>query len=108
MDELRLLLPPPLRVRCRRQDDEFLLGRLRDQPEQDFHVRAVAMQYASDPECGGIQNFLRCHLCVVKLLDFIKTTGLVQVEVSDEGEYWDKRDLGQLAREVGEWNEFIA
>ena len=65
-------------------------------------------QYASDPECGGIQNFLRCHLCVVKLLDFIQKTGLVQVEVSDEGEYWDKRDLGELAREVGEWNQFIA
>ncbi len=65
-------------------------------------------QYSSSPECGGIQNFLGCHLCVVKLLDFIKKTGLAQVEVSDEGEYWEKRDLGALAREVGEWNEFIA
>ena len=27
-------------------------------------------QYASDPRCGGVENFLRCHLCVVKLLDF--------------------------------------
>ena len=65
-------------------------------------------QYASSPECGGIQNFLRCHLCVVKLLDFILKTGLVTVKVSDEGEYWEKRDLGELAKEVGEWNEFIA
>ena len=30
------------------------------------------------------------------------------VEVSDEGEYWEKRSLEELAREVGEWNEFIA
>jgi hypothetical protein len=65
-------------------------------------------QYSSAPECGGIENFLRCHLCVVKMLDFIKSTGLVNVEVHDEGEYWENRDLGKLAREVGEWNEFIA
>lgn len=44
----------------------------------------------------------------MKLLDFIRKTGHVQVEVSDEGDYWEKRDLGELAREVGEWNEFIA
>ena len=65
-------------------------------------------QYASNPECGGIENFLRCHRCVVKLLDFIQKTGLVTVEVHDEGDYWEKRDLGELAREIGEWNEFIA
>ena len=65
-------------------------------------------QYASDPACGGVGNFLRCHLLVVKLLDFIQRTGLVEVEVSDEGGYWDKRDLGELAKEVGRWNEFIA
>jgi len=33
-------------------------------------------QYASDPKCGGVENFLRCHLAIVKLLDFIKATGL--------------------------------
>ena len=26
-------------------------------------------QYASDPSCGGVENFLRCHLSVVRLLD---------------------------------------
>jgi hypothetical protein len=25
--------------------------------------------YASDPRCGGLPNFLRCHLGVVALLD---------------------------------------
>jgi hypothetical protein len=29
-------------------------------------------QYASDPKAGGVENFLRCHLCVIKMLDFIK------------------------------------
>lgn len=65
-------------------------------------------QYASDPACGGIQNFLRCHLCVVKMLDFAGRTELMTIEVHDEGGYWDQRDLGKLAREVGDWNEFIA
>jgi hypothetical protein len=65
-------------------------------------------QYASDPDCGGVENFLRCHLCVVKLLDFARSTGLVTVEVNDEGGYWEHRSLEQLAREVGEWNEMIA
>jgi hypothetical protein len=65
-------------------------------------------QYASDPECGGIENFLRCHLCVIKMLDFLKKSSLVTVEVSDEGGYWEGRDLEQLAKEVGEWNAAIA
>ena len=65
-------------------------------------------QYASDPKAGGVQNFLRCHLCVVKMLDFIKQTGLVTVEVKDEGEYWKKRDLLALGKEVSEWNDLVA
>ena len=65
-------------------------------------------QYASDPKYGGIENFLRSHLCVVKMLDFLKQTKLMTVEVQDEGGYWDKRDLKALAREVGQMNEIIA
>jgi len=65
-------------------------------------------QYASDPKCGGVENFLRCHLAVIKLLDFIKQTGLVELEVSDESDYWQHRDMKKLVQEVGEWNELIA
>lgn len=65
-------------------------------------------QYASDPACGGIENFIRCHLCVIKMLDFIKQTGLVEVEVSDESDYFTHRDMKKLVQEVGEWNELIA
>lgn len=63
---------------------------------------------ASDPRCGSVQHFLRCHLGVMKILDFIKATGLDQAEVSDEGGYWDQRDVKALVQELGEWNEFIA
>jgi len=64
-------------------------------------------QYASNSQCGGIKNFLRCHLSVVNLLDRAKQLGILE-EVSDEGEFWEKRDIESLAREVGEWNAMIA
>jgi hypothetical protein len=64
-------------------------------------------QYASNPKCGGIENFLRCHLTVIKLLDHAAALGLVE-SVSDEGCYWDKRDVESLEKEIGEWNTFIA
>ena len=65
-------------------------------------------QYASDPKCGGVENFVRCHLCVIKMLDFIKQTGLVTVTVEDGSGYWEKRGLEALVKEIGKWNEFVA
>lgn len=64
-------------------------------------------QYASNPDVGGVENFLRCHLAVVKLLDAASDLGLLQ-EVSDEGGYWKQRDVKALAEEVGNWNTMIA
>jgi DNA-binding XRE family transcriptional regulator len=64
-------------------------------------------QYASNPECGGVENFLRCHLAVVKLLDHAKEIGILG-DVSDEGDYFEKRDIEALAKEVGDWNTMIA
>jgi len=64
-------------------------------------------QYASNAKCGGVENFLRCHVSVIKLLDHAATLGFVE-SVSDEGGFWEKRDLPALAREVGDWNCLIA
>lgn len=64
-------------------------------------------QYASNPDCGGLENFLRCHLFVVKLLDHAKAIGILG-SVSDEGEFFEKRDVKALAKEVGDWNTMIA
>ncbi len=64
-------------------------------------------QYASDPACGGVENFLRCHLAIVRLLDYARELGILET-VSDEGGYWECRDARALALEVGEWNEMIA
>jgi hypothetical protein len=89
-------------------------------------------QYASNAECGGIPNFLRCHISVITLLDRIAKIPGVRVRVDDEGKYgpstysddWKeayeagrkptyRRHKGQynpaaLAKEVGEWNTMIA
>ena len=64
-------------------------------------------QYASSPDCGGVQNFLRCHLAVVTLLDQARALGVLDA-VSDEGDFWEKRDVRALAETVGEWNEMVA
>jgi hypothetical protein len=64
-------------------------------------------QYASNPDCGGVPNFLRCHLAVIKLLDQARSLDLLE-NVSDEGDFWEHRDGAALAREVGEWNQMIA
>jgi hypothetical protein len=89
-------------------------------------------QYASDPRCGGIPNFLRCHIGVVTLLDRIAAIPTMAVEINDEGKFgpstysddwrearaegreptyvWHppKHDVRALADEVGSWNEMIA
>lgn len=64
-------------------------------------------QYASNPDCGGTENFLRCHLLVIRMLEHARDLSLLQ-SVEDEGDYWEKRDLKALAQEIGEWNEMIA
>ena len=61
-------------------------------------------QPASRPEHGGVENFLRCHLAIIGLLDAIKRAGLAQVEVRDDGGYWDRRDPKKLAEAVQAWN----
>ena len=64
-------------------------------------------QYASSPAAGGVPNFLHCHLSVIRLLDHAKQLGIL-ASVSDEGDYWEKRDVKALVQEVGEWNEGMA
>ncbi len=84
-------------------------------------------QYASGEQYGGIPNFIRCHLCVIHLLDRIGELPTMKVEIDDEGQYgrsyytddpwaekrvytWHdgKYDVKALVEEVGEWNTMIA
>jgi hypothetical protein len=63
--------------------------------------------YASDPRCGGLPNFLRCHLGVVALLDEAQRLGILG-DVSDEGEFWGTRSLERLTNEIGEQSAMLA
>jgi len=65
-------------------------------------------QYASDPEAGGIDNFLRCHLGLIELLDYARDELGLKVKVNDESKYWDDRDVERLKKELGRWNNMIA
>ncbi len=64
-------------------------------------------QYAFDPTQEGILNFLRCHLNVICLLDKAKAQGCLD-RVSDEGGFWESRDLQALAQRVGASHELLA
>ena len=64
-------------------------------------------QYASNLEAGGVTNFLRCHLAVVRLLDYAKQINILD-NVHDEGEFWENRDVKMLSQQVGHWNETVA
>jgi hypothetical protein len=61
-------------------------------------------QYANEK---GNENFLRCHLSVIRLLDVCKKIGILK-SANDEGLYWDKRDVPALVKEIGEWDSMIA
>ena len=64
-------------------------------------------QYSSDPRCGGVENFLRCHLTVIAMLDKAKELGCLE-SASDEGEFYENRNVEALVKEIGSWNQMIA
>lgn len=64
-------------------------------------------QYASSPDCGGVDHLLRCHLSVVDLLDAAAKPGLT-LDVTDESGFYEDRNVGELAAEVVCWNRGIA
>jgi len=64
-------------------------------------------QYSSNPTLGGMENFLKAHLGIVRLLDYAKELKILG-EVKDEGGYWEGRSVTALVQEVGEWNKMIA
>lgn len=64
-------------------------------------------QFASNPSLGDVANFVRCHLAVIDLIDAAKSLGILS-EVTDEGGFYDGRDVEALVREVSRWNESMA
>jgi hypothetical protein len=59
--------------------------------------------YASGPQYGGVMNFLKCHLSVCCMLESLQGNQLLSREsdaVYDEGEFWENRDLQELAHQA--------
>jgi len=99
------LYPKTIKVKSRHTGLEYRL-KVQNADRWSWHSFCKT-QYANNPTFGGIQNFLRCHLLVIKTLDKAKELGF-EVSVSDEGDYFTKRDIGELAKEVCSWDNFIA
>src|SRR5580704_10425681 len=55
-------------------------------------------QYASNPSCGGIENFLRCHLSIVSLLDHAAELSILR-SISDESAFYQNRNVEELAKQ---------
>ncbi len=64
-------------------------------------------QYASNPEYGGLENFITSHLKIIDLLDSAQAMG-IECDVTDNGNYWESRNRALLASTVGDNNLFTA
>jgi hypothetical protein len=64
-------------------------------------------QFASREECGGVRNFIRTHMTLIKVLDYAKELGILE-KVNDGAEYWETRDLDKLVSEMSIINAAIS
>ena len=63
-------------------------------------MRPTRRRAASRISCGAISRSFGCWTIAKEL-------GIL-ASVSDEGDFWENRDVEALAREVGEWNQGMA
>lgn len=56
---------------------------------------------------NGILNFMRGHVGLVTFLDFVKKFTPLETEVSDDGNFWETRNLVNLSTEIQEWDEML-
>jgi hypothetical protein len=61
-------------------------------------TRFTKTQYAT--------HFTRCHMAVIQMLDACEKAGILK-GVRDEGEFWEKRDMGVLAKNINLSTETI-
>ena len=52
-------------------------------------------------------NFVQCHLLVINLFDMLKNEGF-EVDIYDEGDYWETRDLKVLGENINESTAMIS
>ena len=87
----------------------------------EFHVWAgkgcentsfIFIKKAKGWECKGwtktqySENFVRCHLLVIKILDLFKEENF-EITVKDEGDFWETRDYKILAENINDYTNLL-
>lgn len=88
---------PATELLCGHKFKTHLSGRWR-------FARFSKTQFAS---IHGWEHFLRCHRGIIQLLVAWRGLGL-RVDISDEGEYWPRRSVTALRRNLDEMNGVVA
>ena len=84
----------------RRKGDPSWPWRYRTRLKFDWFCKT---QYAGE---YGWENFRKCHLRVIHLLDYLREMG-VHVKVHDEGKYWDPSEK-KLRQELDDYDRLVA
>jgi len=87
----------------------FGLGTLEEIQETNNWVWRIfcKTQYASDPEYGGLDNFVQSHLRMIQILDEAQRLG-IHCKVDDDCDYWETRDLQALTAVITSGNFLMA
>jgi hypothetical protein len=64
-------------------------------------------QYATNPEQGGINNFIKSHISILKILESAQQLGIL-AEATDPSGYWENHDLEALVKNVTQQNILTA
>jgi hypothetical protein len=92
---------------CAMADFGFRMYADQENPEEWTWTSYCKTQYASNPEYGGLENFITSHLKMVHLLDAAQALG-ISCHVNDCGQYWETRDRQLLTKIVSDGNIFTA
>lgn len=68
---------------------------------------SIKTQYSGQARFGGIDHFLKSHLTVVAALDAARDEGF-ELDVFDDGGYFEHRDVDALLAELDRWNHLVA
>lgn len=72
----------------------------------NFEKRGERWVCSSFTKTQYAEEFVKCHLLVIKVLDLFVEQGFT-AKVNDEGEYWETRDLSKLAKSINEYTQMI-
>lgn len=74
------------------------------QSEEWYWWCACKTQYASNE---GEEHFVKTHTALIAMLDAAREAG-IELEVHDEGDFWETRSIGKLVGHVRQMNHILA